>query len=41
MAAGGHNVDSGKVIERYYKSINNKKELLDIGDIMHVCDNIK
>lgn len=40
VAAGGHNVDSGKVIERYYKSINNIKELLDICDIMHVYDNI-
>ena len=38
---GGHNVDSGKVIERYYKSINNIKELLDICDIMHVYDNTK
>ena len=27
VAAGGHNVDSSKVIERYYKSINNIKEL--------------
>ena len=39
VAAGGHNVDSGKVIERYYKSINNIKELLSICDIMHVYDN--
>ena len=38
---GGHNVDSSKVIERYYKSINNIKELLDICDIMHVYDNTK
>ena len=41
FAAGGHNVDSSKVIERYYKSINNIKELLDICDIMHVYDNTK
>ena len=41
VAAGGHNVDSGKVVERYYKSINNIKELLDICDIMHVYDNTK
>ena len=41
FAAGGHNVDSGKVIERYYKSIDNIKELLDICDIMHVYDNTK
>ena len=39
VASGGHNVDSSKVIERYYKSINNIKELLDICDIMHVYDN--
>ena len=41
VAAGGHNVASDKVIERYYKSINNIKELLDICDIMHVYDNTK
>ena len=41
VAAGGHNVDSGKVIEIYYKSIINIKELLDICDIMHVYDNTK
>ena len=50
VAAGGHDtysdvavlsVDSSKVIERYYKSINNIKELLDICDIMHVYDNTK
>ena len=34
-------INSGKVIERYYKSINNIKELLDICDIMHVYDNTK
>lgn len=39
VAAGGHNVDSSKVIERYYKSINNIKELLGLCDIMHVYDN--
>ncbi len=30
-----------KVIERYYKSINNIKELLNICDIVHVYDNTK
>lgn len=30
-----------KVVERYYKSINNIKELLNICDIMHVYDNTK
>ena len=39
VAAGGHNVDSSKVIDRYYKSIDNIKELLKICDIMHVYDN--
>ena len=39
MAAGGHNVDSVKVVKRYYKSIDNIKELLSICDIMHVYDN--
>lgn len=39
VAAGGHNVESPKVIERYYKSINNIKKLLDVCDIMHVYDN--
>ena len=41
VAAGGHNVASDKVIERYYKSINNIKELLNICDIVHVYDNTK
>lgn len=41
VAAGGHDVDSRKVVERYYKSINNIKELLNICDIMHVYDNTK
>ena len=39
VASGGHNVDSPKVIERYYKSIANIKELLTICDIMQVYDN--
>ena len=46
VASGGHNVDSSKVIERYYRTLasNRKemktiKELLDICDIMHVYDN--
>lgn len=39
VANGGHNVESSKVIDRYYKSINNIKELLEICDIMHVYDN--
>lgn len=39
VAMGGHYVDSGKVISRYYKSLDNIKELLEICDIMHVYDN--
>ena len=39
VALGGHNVEKAKVIDRYYKSINNIKELLDICDIVHVYDN--
>lgn len=39
VAAGGHDVENSKVIDRYYKSINNIKKLLDICDIMHVYDN--
>ena len=39
VASGGHNVDSTKVVDRYYKSIKNIKELLNICDIMHVYDN--
>ena len=39
VASGGHSVESSKVIERFYKSINNIKELLEICDIMHVYDN--
>lgn len=39
VASGGHNVDRAKVVNRYYKSINNIKELIEICDIMHVYDN--
>lgn len=39
VAIGGHYVDSSKVIERYYKSIDKIKKLLKICDIMHVYDN--
>lgn len=39
VAAGGHDVEKIKVIDRYYKSIDNIKRLLDICDIMHVYDN--
>ena len=39
VAAGGHYVEESKVINRYYKSIENIKKLLEICDIMHVYDN--
>ena len=39
VASGGHNVDENKVIERYYKSLNNIKELLDLCDVLNVYDN--
>lgn len=39
VSLGGHNVESAKVCERYYKSINNIKQLIDICDILHVYDN--
>ena len=39
VAAGGHNVDKETVKKRYYKSIDNLKELVKICDILHVYDN--
>lgn len=39
VALGGHDVDGAKVIERYYKSLANIKELLSLCDILHVYDN--
>ena len=39
VAAGGHNVEGSKVINRYYKSIEYIKKLLEICDIMHIYDN--
>lgn len=39
VASGGHDVDKTKIIERYYKSLNNIKKLMDICDILHVYDN--
>ena len=38
-AAGGHSVDKKKVIERYYRSIDNIKELMELCDILHIYDN--
>ena len=39
VSNGGHSVDKEKIISRYYKSLKNIKELLEICDIMHVYDN--
>ena len=39
VASGGHDVDKEKIISRYYKSLNNIKNLMSICDIMHVYDN--
>ena len=39
VASGGHGVDKEKIISRYYKSLANIKELMNICDIMHVYDN--
>lgn len=39
VSNGGHSVEKEKIISRYYKSLNNIKELLEICDIMHVYDN--
>lgn len=32
-------MDKGKIIERYYKSLNNIKKLMEICDVLHVYDN--
>ena len=39
VASGGHDVDRKKIIERYYKSLDNIKKLMEICDILHVYDN--
>ena len=39
VASGGQDVEKKKIIERYYKSLNNIKRLMDICDILHVYDN--
>lgn len=39
VASGGHNVDKEKIISRYYKSLANIKQLIELCDIMHVYDN--
>lgn len=39
VAAGGHDVDKEKIIQRYYKSLGNIKRLMELCDILHVYDN--
>lgn len=39
VALGGHNVERVKIVERYYKSLDNIKRLMEICDILHVYDN--
>lgn len=39
VASGGHDVDEKKIVERYYKSIDNIKVLFELCDILHVYDN--
>lgn len=39
VAAGGHDVECNKILDRYEKSLANISELLNICDIMHVYDN--
>lgn len=39
VASGGHDVDRGKIVARYYKSLANIKRLIDLCDILHVYDN--
>ena len=39
VAAGGHDVDRRKIEERYYKSLDNIKRLMELCDILHVYDN--
>ena len=36
---GGHDVPKDKIISRYYKSLGNLSELLNLADIMWVVDN--
>ena len=39
VAAGGHGVCKDLIIKRYYKSLANIKELMNLCDILHVYDN--
>lgn len=39
VASGGHDVEKKAISDRYYKSLDNIRELIDICDILHVYDN--
>lgn len=39
VAHGGHDVAEDKIRSRYYKSVENIKQLMTLCDIMHVYDN--
>lgn len=39
VANGGHGVEPEKITERYYKSLGNIKELMQLCDILHIYDN--
>lgn len=39
VSFGGHAVEEDKIISRYYKSLQNIRELLEICDILHIYDN--
>lgn len=39
VSSGGHDVPEDKIVSRYYKSINNIRELIKLCDILHVYDN--
>lgn len=39
VAQGGHDVPSEKIIDRYYKALDNISVLMNICDILHVYDN--
>lgn len=39
VASGGHDVERNKIVERYYKSLDHIKLLLELCDILHVYDN--
>lgn len=39
VASGGHNVEKGTIVARYYKSIKNIQILMNLCDILHIYDN--